>query len=763
MICRRSVIITDRHVRPYLENGRVMVGSATFTNPQDEPGPRVRAARAVPTEMGIFVPESLRRNLLLPVLCVLCRAAALRPALAEEAAGPASSGVVEHVQVITTHLPEKTETTPASVTVFTREDLLRRGAFDLRSALLVVAGVDIAPGGDGGPAASVPEFWGLKEFDAFLLTVDGVPWGGAFNPSLQTLDLQDVDRIEVLRGAAPVTYGATSFVGVINVVHGAPGEGGSTVRASGGSYGSGSVAWSTPLPGWAGVRSSLSLDASKQGFSDDRAGFDRGHLRWMNGRSAGPGTVRFNLDGLWQRQDPGSPIPREGEDLSSSVPVDSNQNPMGSHIDDQKYTVDTTYERPVGASTWSTIVSLSHSRQEILRGFLVDVVTPPDNAHGFRQTIPILDAYLDSHFVLHRGTGVEVITGFDHLHSRGTADGGDFDYSVNLDGSGVPSGGDLPSQADVGSDDRREFSGLYGQLVWTPRDTMRVEAGARINRAFETRSIDSLEFTTSTRTTGGDQSTVVRGSGFAGLTWTAWRGGADDLRLFANYRNTFKPAAFDFGLDAEAEILAPETAVSYEGGLKSVVFGSRLYLELSAFHMDMKNTVVSEDVGGVPVLVNGGEQRFRGLELSADLKVAPDLEWRVVSSLHDARFTDFVTDFGSGPTQLAGNRIEMSARTMTGTEIVFGHLEKWHGLVRGTWVGSRFLDKRNTALAPAYFTWSAGVGCVVHEVELRLDALNLNDVRPPVSESELGDAQYYLLPSRSVVLSARWTPGPSGR
>ena len=709
------------------------------------------------------MPDPLRRTArALPVLAVLSGAAAGLPALAEDAPSTPPSGIVEHVQVITTRLPEKPETTPASVTVFTREDLLRRGAFDLRSALLVVAGVDIAPGGDGGPAASVPEFLGLKEFDAFLLTVDGVPWGGAFNPSVQTLDLQDVDRIEVLRGAAPVTYGTTSFVGVINVVHGAPGGGGSTVRASGGSYGTGSVAWSTPLPGWAGVRSSLSLDALRQGFSDDRTGIDRGHLRWMNGRSAGPGTVRFNLDGFWQRQDPGSPIPREGEDLSSSVPVDSNQNPLGSRLDEQKYTADTTYERPVGASTWSTIVSLSHTRQEILRGFLVDVVPQPDNAHGFRQTIPILDAYLDSHFVLRPGKGVEVITGFDHLHSRGAADGGDFDYSVNLDGSGVPSGGDLPSQADVSIDDRREFSGLYGQLVWTPRDRMRVEAGARINRAFETRSIDSLEFGTSTRTTGEDQSTVVRGSGFAGLTWTAWRGGADDLRLFANYRNTFKPAAFDFGLDAGTEILAPETAASFEGGLKSVVFGSRLYLELSAFQMDMKNTVVSEDVGGVPVLVNGGEQRFRGLELSGDLKVAPNLEWRVVSSLHDARFTDFVTDIGGVPTQLAGNRVEMSARTMTGTEVIFGHLDGWHGLYRGTWVGSRYLDRGNTALAPAYYTWSAGVGCTLHEVEFRLDALNINDARPPVSESELGDEQYYLLPARSIQLSARWTPGTSG-
>ena len=53
--------------------------------------------------------------------------------------------------------------------------------------------------------------------------VDGVPSGGAFNPALTTLNLTDVDRIEVVRGAAPVMYGATSFVGVIHVIHYAAG------------------------------------------------------------------------------------------------------------------------------------------------------------------------------------------------------------------------------------------------------------------------------------------------------------------------------------------------------------------------------------------------------------------------------------------------------------------------------------------------------------------------------------------------------------
>jgi outer membrane receptor protein involved in Fe transport len=132
--------------------------------------------------------------------------------------------IEETVQVTATRVPEDVESVPASITVVSGQELADRGVTNLTGALALVAGVAIPVGGDGGPAGSVPEIWGLREFDAFLLVVDGVPAGGAFNPALTTLDLTNVERIEVMRGAAPVMYGTTSFVGVIHVLHRQPGS-----------------------------------------------------------------------------------------------------------------------------------------------------------------------------------------------------------------------------------------------------------------------------------------------------------------------------------------------------------------------------------------------------------------------------------------------------------------------------------------------------------------------------------------------------------
>ena len=134
-------------------------------------------------------------------------AAAPAPAAAQTPQTPpvAPLAVQEQIEVIATRVPEPTHDVPVSVEVIDGDMIRAIGATNLREALSLAAGVEVAPGGDAGPAGAVPEFWGLREFDAFLLVVDDIPWGGAFNPDLTTLNVRDVERIEVLRGSAPVT------------------------------------------------------------------------------------------------------------------------------------------------------------------------------------------------------------------------------------------------------------------------------------------------------------------------------------------------------------------------------------------------------------------------------------------------------------------------------------------------------------------------------------------------------------------------------
>jgi iron complex outermembrane receptor protein len=690
-----------------------------------------------------------RHSVLTCALSVLsCAAAAQTPS-----ASPAPSPLPvtsEYVEVTATRIPEQAHEVPASVTVVTGDELRARGATTLRDALAPVEGVDIAPGADNGPASAVIELWGLKEFDAFLLVVDGVPWGGTFNPSVETVNLNDVERIEVVRGAAPVMYGATSFVGVIQVVHRPAGAKGGVVDGFLGNRGSGGGAISTPLPRAGSLATSFVADYQKEGFRDDRTDFKRGHAALRSETDAGSGKLRFNVEGTLLDQHPASPHFFDGTELSPLVPVDANHNPAGAFLDDHRFSASVSYDRPAGHATWSSLLSYSYATEGLFRGFLVDAVTHLPNAHGLREEIDKTDIYFDTHVAWTSAGRLKVVAGVDHLHGKGNAAGGDFDYGVNLDGSAPPGSADLPPAADIHIHDRRDFSGLYAFAEWNPRPEWRFEGGGRLNRTDESRQASTLDFESQNLASGDARRTVYRVGGTLAASWTAWSAGANDFRLYADYRNTYKPAAIDFGLDTDPGILKPETSDSYEVGAKTRLADGRVEIEVESFLLNFRNLVVSQSIADLPALVNAGKERFKGVEASLTARLPHDTRLQLAYSFHDARFRDFVSDFGDGPEQVAGNRLPASARSMGTAAVTYAPDKGVNAHARVQWVGDRFLDEVNTALVPGYATVSAGIGYRAARWEARVDGRNLNDERAAVSLSEMGAGAFYLLPARRV-------------
>lgn len=664
----------------------------------------------------------------------------------------------ETLQVTATRLPEDVEVVPVSITVLDGDDLHDRGVENLSQALAMTAGVTVAPGGDGGPATSIPELWGLREADAYLLVVDGVPRGGAFNPDPGSVELAGVDRIEILRGAAPVLYGATSFVGVIHVIHRAPGEGEGRAEVSGGNYSSGSASVELPLPAGGSFRHSLIAGYEDRGFKDDRAGFTRGSVLYraaVGDRDDG-GLWSFDLEGTVLDQNPASPRPRVGTTFTPLVPIDANHNPRGAHLDQDRFQATGRYDR----GAWSTTLSVAKSEHDILRGFLFDLEVGPDDARGFEQDRDVLDIYFDSHYAWSAGDTLHLIAGVDHLYGKGEAKSESFAYGVGLDGSGAPGEDGFEPLEEIDFEDERNFSGAYLQATWTPMPRWRVEIGARVNRTSEDRRAGA-EPIGEEEDMGGDEEKVddsleiTRGSGFLGVSYLVVPTAESSLWAYANYRNTFKPAAVDFGPEAEGGILDPETAESYEVGLKGSTLTGRLDWELSAFRMDLQNLVLPTTVNGLPRLLNAGKQRFDGIELEGDLRIRPGLLARLGAAWHDAKFRDYERIFDGVLTQLRGNRLELSAQNLYSAGVVWSPPQGFTAQAGLDYVGSRFLDKRNRAKADPYTAWWAGVGYRWSEWELRADGRNLGDERAPVAESELGDAQYYLLPARSFRLTLR--------
>ncbi|HRI17958.1 MAG TPA: TonB-dependent receptor [Burkholderiaceae bacterium] len=129
--------------------------------------------------------------------------------------------------------------TIAHSTVLTREDILRSQAPDLPTLLAREAGLQLSRSGGRGSATTL--FLRGAPASQVLLLVDGVPQtrqDATGSLGIEHLMLDQVERVEVVRGNVSAIYGSGAVGGVIQVFtkrgSGAPGA---DVAAEGGSYG----------------------------------------------------------------------------------------------------------------------------------------------------------------------------------------------------------------------------------------------------------------------------------------------------------------------------------------------------------------------------------------------------------------------------------------------------------------------------------------------------------------------------------------------
>ena len=117
-------------------------------------------------------------TLLLPPAAALAQT----PPSGSPPAGSQPPTVEESVVVSATKGPEIETEIPGQATVVTGEELRRTNSRTVAEALQDVLGIDTGEGSDNGARLPNIGMWGLKEFDALLVMVDGVPVGGPFNP-----------------------------------------------------------------------------------------------------------------------------------------------------------------------------------------------------------------------------------------------------------------------------------------------------------------------------------------------------------------------------------------------------------------------------------------------------------------------------------------------------------------------------------------------------------------------------------------------------
>jgi iron complex outermembrane receptor protein len=144
-------------------------------------------------------------------------------------------GAVEVIAV--SKLPMEVWSTPAAVSVITQQEIARSGATTLPEVLRLAAGVEVGRVDSGHWSIGIRGF-GDQFSKSLLVLVDGrkiyTPlFAGTYWPAYD-VPLEDIDRIEVVRGPGGTIWGGNAVSGVINVVTRAAAETRGTLVAVGG-------------------------------------------------------------------------------------------------------------------------------------------------------------------------------------------------------------------------------------------------------------------------------------------------------------------------------------------------------------------------------------------------------------------------------------------------------------------------------------------------------------------------------------------------
>ena len=152
-----------------------------------------------------------------------------------------NSFYLDDIVVTATTTPTTLKKTNASVYVITKEEIERNHYGTLAEALEHVPGVESVKFAEGaGFEISGESSMTIRGSSNSLVVVDGVvqKQGNAFRNYLLHTNMDDIERIEVLKGAASTLYGADAVGGVVNIItkRDYAGEHG-RIKASAGNFG----------------------------------------------------------------------------------------------------------------------------------------------------------------------------------------------------------------------------------------------------------------------------------------------------------------------------------------------------------------------------------------------------------------------------------------------------------------------------------------------------------------------------------------------
>jgi vitamin B12 transporter len=489
----------------------------------------------------------------------------------------------EHHEIIVTatRLDSPAKEVASSVTVISSDDLERLKRSLVLDVLRNVPGVSITQNGGPGGAASV--FLRGANSEHTLVLLDGVELNDSINPSrsadLAHLYLEDIERIEVLRGPQSPLFGSDALGGIINIIT-KKGEGRPklTMVSSGGAYGT--------FAGQAGVSGS----AKKANYSFGLSRFE------TKGVSAADSTLAGNTekDGYRNLTLSG----RVGLRLKENLEVSLTARSIGAKTDLDNFG-GPSGDDPNSVQDYRSFFFRSEIRGLFLKNrweqkLAIGVVdsrrtldNPVDTAHPLESESGLYKGRLlkfdwQNNFFLHPSNTLTL--GIEHETEKGESDyvaQGPWGSSVSF----------FPSK-------NATMTGIYVQDHLRFADRLFLTAGVRLDHHSQAGEAATYRLA---------QAYIFKASG------TKLRASVGTAFKAPSLYQLYAPGTF-FGPIGNV-ILKPERSLGWDAGVEQPLFGERMRFAATYFHNDFTNLINFDFALGY---TNIGKAESKGLEIEVE-------------------------------------------------------------------------------------------------------------------------------------------------
>lgn len=629
---------------------------------------------------------------LIAALAVFCFAP---PHAAEaEQAGPDAVRLTEMV-VTATKTRKKVGDAPGSVTVISGENLKKQNIQTVDEALNSLSGVFVKRTKGLMDATTSVRLRGFNGDQYTLILLDGQPLNDAYTGGLDwgSLPVGNIERIEVIRGAASALYGGNAMGGVINIITRTPGK--PELEASGG-YGTNDT-WRYRLSAGNRFRDRLSLRVGYEEESTD--GYETTPV--VRSISTGTGTVS---GGYLMNDKYGDP--------TRWVVGNKGKNGAERRAFDGKLSLDFSDTGELSFTVVSGRNEYDYGPPDTYMGTFGDnttyAIAGPDQRARFRPNDFISYTGIGKNETDSYTLAIKEIFGPVRINAQAGTVQVDDRYTLET-GSGLDNYNDSPGSLKI-TENKSWFTELRGDVPIGESHILTLGASYRTD-ASDTDAYDIPFYRSyagrgpSTFYSGGksrawavfaqDEWQVIDPVAlYFGIRYDAWKvyDGASgipgsEIRYESNTESEFSPKvaavwkAFpDTTLRASIghafraptlyELyrtwqswgttyksnpdLKPETVWTYEAGIDRYFFDKKTRISLTGYRNDIKDLIYYSVDGSTKTRSNAGEARTYGMELEASHKLADWLTLWGNFTYTDAEITDNPADPESEDKQVPG-------------------------------------------------------------------------------------------------------------